>query len=42
MSTKGESALYADAVLYEPFVDSFSRMCHEDSTAKVGFGENVG
>jgi len=30
-----------DAVLDEPLVDGLSGMCHEDTTAKVGLGQDV-
>lgn len=32
--------LHSYAILYQPFVDSFSRMCHEDAAAEVCLCQN--
>lgn len=31
----------ADGVLYEPFVDGFCGMCHEDTAFEVGLCEDI-
>lgn len=32
----------SDTVLYEPFVDCFGRMCHENAATEIRFGEDIG
>ena len=34
--------LDANTVLYEPFVDGFGRVSHEDSASKVGLCKDIG
>lgn len=38
----GRDVLDAHGVLDKPFVDGLCGMSHEDATAEVGFGEDVG
>ena len=34
--------LYTHTVLYQPLVDCFRRMRHEDTSSEIGFGKDVG
>ena len=36
------NVLYSHAVLYQPLVDCFCRMSHEDSSSEIGLSKNIG
>ena len=36
------NVLYSHAVLYQPLVNRFCRMRHEDSSSEIGLSKNVG
>lgn len=39
---RGRETLYSYTVLYQPLVNRFCRMRHEDASSEVGFGKDVG
>ena len=38
----GSNVLYSHAVLYQPLVNCFCRMRHENSSSEIGLSKNVG